>query len=107
MRDFNHRLFRSGEDLIIFTETSGMSQPCQSAFSNPTPGKFLPFVRFDFLRNINIKVELFLQIRHKSTPIPSISAEFLNRRVSFACWPGSRDARLCIMDIGGMNNDRQ
>ena len=84
-----------------------MAQPCQSAFSNPTPGKFLPFVRFDFLGNVNIKVELFLQIRHKSTSISSDSAELLNRRVSFACWSGSRDVRLCIMDIGGMNDNRQ
>ena len=107
MRDFNHCLFRSGKDLIIFAETSGMAQPCQSALNNPAPRELFPLMRLNFLRNINIKLKLFLQIRYKSTQISSISAEFLNRWVPFVCWPGGRDACLCIMDIGGMNHDSQ
>ena len=42
MRDFNHSLGRRDGNLIIFTETSGVVEPREGAFNNPTPREYLP-----------------------------------------------------------------
>ena len=107
MRNFDHRLSRGNGNFIIFTETSGVIEPRERTFNNPTPRKFFPLVGFDFLRNINRKSKLFLQIRDKSTAISCICAEFLDRRISLTCSLRSSYPTFCIMNIGGMNVNRQ
>ena len=59
MRDFEDRFSRGNGNFIIFTEASGMIEPGERTFNNPTPRKFFPLVGLDFLRNINRKSKLF------------------------------------------------
>ena len=61
----------------------------------------------DFLRNINAKVKLLLQIRNESTPISSIRAKLLNRRIPLIRSLGSKYPSLCVMNVGSMNYHRQ
>ena len=54
MRNNNHGSRRSRRDLEIFRKTSRMVKPGEGTLDNPTPGDFLPRMRFDFFRNINV-----------------------------------------------------
>ena len=107
MGNNDHELSGRDRNFIIFTETSGVVEPRQSTFHHPAPGKFFLLVRLDFLRNVNLKTKMFLHIRNKSTPVSSICAEFLDRRISLISLPGGRYSTFCIMYIGGMNDNRQ
>ena len=107
MRNYDHRFSGRDGNFIIFTEASGMIEPGESALHHPAPGKFFPLMRLDFLRNINPKTKLFLHIRNKSTPVPSVCAEFLDRRISFISLSGGRYPTFRVVNIGGMNNNRQ
>ena len=106
MGDHNDSFGGRGQYLIVLTKAAGMIEPGKRPLHNPALGKLLSFVRLDFLRNINIKLKLLLQISYKSTQTSSICTEFLNRWVSFVCWHGGRDASIRIMDIGGVNDNR-
>ena len=107
MRNFNHSLFRRDGNLIIFTEPSGVIEPGKGAFHQPTPREFFPLMGLNLLRNIHIKVKLFPHIGNKRSSISSIRTKPLDRRI-----PPTRPfcggyPTFCIMDIGGMNHDRQ
>ena len=104
MGNNDHRLSGRDRNFIIFTETPGVVEPREGAFHHPAPGKFFPLVRLDCLRNINHKTKLFLCIGNKSTPIPSVCAEFLDRRISCISLSGGRYPTFCVMN---MNNNRQ
>ncbi len=56
-----------------------MIEPREGALHHPSPRKFFPLMGLDYLRNINIKVKLFLQIRNESSPISCVRTELLNR----------------------------
>jgi len=75
MRNYDHSLSRRDGNLIIFTKASGMIEPREGTFNHPAPREFLPLMGLDFLRNINIKVKLLLQIRNESTTISSVRTE--------------------------------
>ena len=107
MGNNDHSLSRRDRNFIIFTEASGVVKPGEGTFHHPTPGKFLPLVRLDFLWNINIKAKLFFHIRDKRPPIPCICAEFLDRRISLIRLLGGRYSAFCIMNVGSMNGNRQ
>ena len=107
MRNYDHRLSRGDRNLIIFTEASGMIEPGEGAFHDPAPREFFPLVRLDFLRNINIKAELFLNVRNECAPISSISAEPLGRWISLIRPSCGRYPAFCVMNISGMDHDRQ
>ena len=107
MGNYDHCLSGSDRNFIIFTEASGVVEPRESTFHHPAPRKFFPLVRLDFLRNINLKAKLFLRIRDKSTPISSICTEFLDRRIPLISSLGGRYPTFCIMNVGGMNDNRQ
>ena len=107
MRNFDHWLSRGDRNLIIFIETSGMIEPGEGAFNHPAPRKLLPLVGFDFLWNINVETELFLCIRNESAPISSICAELLDRWISFVRSSCSKYPAFCVMNISGMNHNRQ
>ena len=107
MGNNDHRLSRRDRNFIIFTEASGVVEPGESTFHHPTPGKFLPLVRLDFLRNINIKVKLFLDIGDKSPSIPGVSAKSLKRRILLISLLCGKYPAFCIVNIGGMNDNRQ
>ena len=107
MGNFDHSLSGRNGNFVIFTEASGMIEPGESAFHHPSPRKFFPVMRLDFLRNINPKAQLFLCVRDKSTPISSVRAEFSDRRVSLASSLGGRYPTFCIVNIGGVNDNSQ
>ena len=107
MGNSDHRLSRRYRNFIIFTEASGVVEPGESTFHDPAPRKFFPLVRLDFFRNINITVKLFFHIGDKSTPISSVCTEFLDRRISLISLPGGGYPTFCIVNIGGMNDNRQ
>ena len=107
MRNDNHCFSGGDGNLIIFTEPSGMIEPRESAFNYPAPKEFFPLMGLDFLRNINIKVEVFLRIRNESAPIPSVCAELLDRWVAFIRSFCGEYPAFCVMNISGMDHDRQ
>ena len=107
MGNNDHSLSGRDRNFIIFTEASGVVKPGEGTFHHPAPGKFFPLVWLDFLRNVNLKTKMFLHIRNKSTPVPSVCAEFLDRRISFISLSGGRYPTFCVVNIGGMNNNRQ
>ena len=107
MGNNGHRLSGRDRNFIIFTETPGVVEPRESTFHYPAPGKFFPLVRLDFFRNIDLKAKLFLHIRNKSTPIPGVCAEFLDRRISCMSLSGGRYPTFCVVNISGMNGNRQ
>ena len=107
MRNFDHGLSRGDGNFKVFAEASGMVEPGKGTFHHPAPREFLPLVRFDFLRNIDIKVELFLHIRNKSAPISGIRTKLLDRRIPLIRWFSSRYPTFCVMNIGSMNDYRQ
>ena len=76
VRNFDDSLSGSGGDLVILAETAGIVQPTEGALDDPMPGKFFPFVRLDFLCNINVAAQDFVGVEHKSTEIARIGAEF-------------------------------
>lgn len=53
VRDADHRFSRLDVNLKIFGESAGVSKPGESAFNDPAPREFFPFMRFDFFCNIN------------------------------------------------------
>ena len=84
-----------------------MIEPGKGTFHNPAPREFFPLVRLDFLRNINAQTQLLMDIGYKSIPISGVRAESMNGRiVLFRSFCG-KDSRLCIVNISGMDNDRQ
>ena len=107
MRNFDHGLSGGGRNFIVFAEASGMVEPGKCTFHHPAPRELLPLMRFDFLRNIHIKVELLLHIRNKSAPIAGIRTKLLDRRIPLMCPFSSSYPAFCVMNISGMNNDRQ
>ena len=107
MGNYDHCLSGSNRNFIIFAETSGVVKPGESTFHHPAPGKFFPLVRLNFLRNINHKAKLFLHIRDKSTPISSVCTEFLDRWIPLISSLGGRYPTFCVMNVGGMNGNRQ
>ena len=107
MRDFDHSLSGGNGNFKIFTETPGMVKPRESTFHHPAPGKLLPLMGLDFLRNINSKTKLLFHLRDKSTAISGVCTEFLDRRISLICSLRSSYPAFCIMNIGGMDMNRQ
>ena len=107
MGDFNHSLSRREGNLIIFAEASGMVEPGEGTFDHPSPRELFPLMRFDFFRNINVKAELTLRIRNKSATISSICTELLDRRIPLIPWFRSKYPAFCVMNISGMNHNRQ
>ena len=107
MRDFNKGFSRCNRDFKVFAEASRVIQPGESAFNDPPPREFFPFVGFDFLRNINVHAQLLIYVGYESSPVSSVSAKFLDGRVSFTCLFCSKNTSFRIMDIGRVNNDRQ
>lgn len=49
MGDFDHSLSGRDGNFIIFAETSGVVEPREGAFNDPTPRAFLPLMGLDFL----------------------------------------------------------
>jgi hypothetical protein len=92
---------------MIFTEASGVIEPGEGAFNHPSPRKLFPLMGLDFLRNINVKVKLFLQIRNERTPVSSVRTELPDRRKPLIRSFGGRYATFCVMNIGGMDHNRQ
>ena len=107
MGDFNHSLSRREGNLIIFAEASGMVEPGEGTFDHPSPRELFPLMRFDFFRNINVKVKLTLRIRNKSATISSICTELLDRRIPPIPSFRSKYPTFCVMNIGSMNHNRQ
>ena len=107
MGNDDHSLSRGNGDLIIFTEPSGMIEPREGALNNPAPRKFLPLVRFDLLRNINAETKLLFCIRNKSTSISSVCTDLLDRWAAFISPFCGGYPTLCVMNISGMNHNRQ
>ncbi len=107
MGDFNHSLGRRDGNLIIFTETSGVVEPREGAFNDPTPREYLPLMGLDFLWNINIQVKLLFQIRNECAPVSSIRTELLDRRIPLIPSFRSKYPAFCVMNIGSMNHNRQ
>ena len=65
MRNFNHSLSGGDGHLIIFAEASGMIEPGDGAFHPPSPREYFQLMGLDLLWNINVKINLFLQIRNE------------------------------------------
>ena len=84
-----------------------MIEPGESAFHHPAPRKLFPLLGLDFLRDIDSKAQLFFHIRDKSTPISSIGTELLNKWISLISLLRDRYPTFCIMNIGGVNDNRQ
>ena len=107
MGNHHKSLSRGNRDFIVFGKTPGVIKPGKSTLHNPTPRKFLPFVRLDFLRYINAQAQLLMDIGYKSASISGVRAESLNGRIVLFRSFSAKDSRLCIVDISGMDNDRQ
>ena len=107
MGDFYNSLGRGNGNFIVLGKTSGMVEPGKGAFHNPAPRKFLPFVRSDFLRNVNAQTKLLTDIRYKRTPIAGIRTESLNGRIVLFRNVCSEDSGLCIVNIRGMDSNGQ
>ena len=107
MRNHDHRFSRGDRNFIIFTEASGVVGPGESTFHHPAPRKFLPLVQLDSLWNINLKDKLFLDIRDKSPSISGVCAECLDRRILLISSLCDKYPAFCIVNIGGMNDNRQ
>lgn len=61
---------------MIFAEPSGMIEPREGAFHQPSLREYFPLMRLDFLWNINVKIKLLLQIRNESTLYPAYAQNF-------------------------------
>ena len=59
-----------------------MVEPSKGTFNHPSPRQYFPFVRFDFLGDIDFKSKLFLEFPDKGAAIPCIGAEFFERGVA-------------------------
>ena len=94
-------------NLIIFTEASGVIEPGEGVFNHPAPKGSFPLVGLDFLRNINVKSELFFCIRNESAPISGVGAELLNRWIPLIRSSCGRYPAFCVMNISRMDHNRQ
>lgn len=81
VRDYDNGFGGRGGDLVIFAEAAGVVQPAEGTLNHPAPREFLPFVRLDFLGNINTSTEFLPNIKHKSASIARVGAEFLDGRI--------------------------
>lgn len=107
MRNHTDCFGRSGQYLIVLAEAAGMIEPGKRTFHDPAPGKLLPFVRLDFLRNINTTPQSLTGIKRKSPPVSRIGAKALNGWIPLTCLLCRHDPSLCIVDICGMHHHRQ
>lgn len=90
MRNHTDCFGRSGQYLIVLAEAAGMIEPGKRTFHDPAPGKLLPFVRLDFLRNINTTPQSLTGIKRKSPPGIPASAQKRSRDgyLLHACFAG-------------------
>ena len=107
MRNHTDCFGRSGQYLIVLAEAAGMIEPGKRTFHDPAPGKLLPFVRLDFLRNFNTTPQSLTGIKRKSPPVSRIGAKALNGWIPLTCLLCRHDPSLCIVDICGMHHHRQ
>lgn len=105
MGNFHKGLCRGSGNFTAFRKTSGMIESGKGPLNHLVSRKFFPFVRLDFFRNVNIQVKLLTDIGYKSVSIPSVCAEAMSGWIALMCV--FRIPPFCIMNIRGMDNDRQ
>lgn len=85
MGDHTDNFGGSGQYLIVLVEAAGMIEPGKRTFYDPAPGKLLPFVRLDFLRNVNTTPQSPTGIKCKSPPVSRIGAKAFNGWIPLTC----------------------
>ena len=85
MRNHTDCFGRSGQYLIVLAEAAGMIEPGKRTFHDPAPGKLLPFVRLDFLRNINTTPQPLYRGYLRHAPPPPADFPMYLRRCAASC----------------------